>query len=402
MADIGKAKKYIIPIIAILGVITTVKLAVIYYNANFVLGAEPSFCAINEAIDCDAVAKSEYSYFLGVPNAIWGLFFYLFVLTVYMAQRLKQYRFLKFLEVFKNPKSYVFCLSLVSVIVSIILAWVSSHVINKICVLCYVTYFYNILLVFASKDNISILDHFKKSIKDFWSALTNPNYAALAFILAIIGSLSLVYINKTEKFIPVSQKAFKKELKKFQVNRYKISGNILGDINGKVVLHEYTDFQCPFCAISNSMVHRLISEVDNVRIMHHDFPLDKSCNEILMHDGHKNSCLIAKYSLAAKKQGKYWDFNTVTFENNKHISEKKILELAKQVGIDTEKLKQDAYSEEIKNKVSKEINKGISVGITSTPTYRIGMKLYEGLMPYQELKKLVIQAGGIPKKTKND
>ena len=43
---------------ALIGLGLSIKLTIIYFMMNFVPDATPSFCAINETIDCDAVAKT--------------------------------------------------------------------------------------------------------------------------------------------------------------------------------------------------------------------------------------------------------------------------------------------------------------------------------------------------------
>ena len=43
--------------------------------------------------------------FLGIPLAYWGMFFYLTVLFLSFVDKLKNIKFLKFLEVFKTPKA---------------------------------------------------------------------------------------------------------------------------------------------------------------------------------------------------------------------------------------------------------------------------------------------------------
>ena len=67
-------KKVAIGIVAFIGFLTTIKLAIIYYNANFVPNAPASFCSINKFIDCDSVAKTVDSQFLGVPLAFCAVF----------------------------------------------------------------------------------------------------------------------------------------------------------------------------------------------------------------------------------------------------------------------------------------------------------------------------------------
>ena len=84
-------KKIAVFIIAFIGFLTTIKLAVIYYDANFNPYALPSFCSVNELIDCDGVARTVESQFFGVPLALWGMFFYVFVMVLLLADKLKKF-----------------------------------------------------------------------------------------------------------------------------------------------------------------------------------------------------------------------------------------------------------------------------------------------------------------------
>ena len=114
-------KKLSISILTLIGIVTTIKLAIIYYNANFNPYALASFCSVNEFIDCDGIAKTTESQFFGIPLAYWGLFLYSFITMLLFADRLKNIRFLKFLEVFKNPYSYIAALGVISFTISMIL-----------------------------------------------------------------------------------------------------------------------------------------------------------------------------------------------------------------------------------------------------------------------------------------
>lgn len=57
--DKALKKKIWVVVLSFIGFITTIKLAMIYYDANFNPYALASFCSINEFIDCDSVAKQQ-------------------------------------------------------------------------------------------------------------------------------------------------------------------------------------------------------------------------------------------------------------------------------------------------------------------------------------------------------
>ena len=124
-------KKIGVAVVALIGFITTIKLAIIYYNANFNPYALPSFCSVNSLIDCDGVAKTTESQFFGIPLAYWGLFLYSFIGILLIADKLKNFKIFKFMEVFKNPLDYIASLGLLAFVISM-------GLLNKkiVCTLC--------------------------------------------------------------------------------------------------------------------------------------------------------------------------------------------------------------------------------------------------------------------------
>ena len=81
--------------------------------------------SVNDFIDCDGAAKTGAAQFLGIPLAWWGIFFYIVILFLTFVDKLKQVKFLSFLEVFKTPQAYITTLGTVAFTVSMILAGIS-------------------------------------------------------------------------------------------------------------------------------------------------------------------------------------------------------------------------------------------------------------------------------------
>ena len=140
------------------------------------------------------------------------------------------------------------------------------------------------------------------------------------------------------------------------------------------------------------MIHKAAKELKNIRIVHRNLPLDTECNKYLTQPYHVGSCLMARYALAAEKQDKFWDINSLFFEKQPN-TEEEILAIAKSIGLDTEQLKKDANSEEVKQRISSDIEEATSRGINGTPATVIGTQVYIGIRQYDELKKMFIEAG---------
>lgn len=389
-------KNKIILILTVTGLILAGWLCEIYYNANFNAYAFDSFCSVNDFVDCDGVAKTEYSQFLGVPLCIWGVLLYLFIIVLMFAEKLSKIFLFKFMEVFKNPTAYIFSLSSLAFLISMCLAGISIFDINKICVLCFTTYLVDLAIAIASKDfQKPALYEIKLSVEDFLSAIKIKKYliAFIAVMIAFAGVLT--YTAKSRILAP--------QLKKFDISDIEIHNyngdNTIGNKDAQVIIHEYMDYNCASCFLVNVSLKRALSELDGVYLVQYNMPLDGECNPLVT-TGHEGSCQMARYALAAKKQGKYWEANAVLFEKTPS-KEKDIIRLLSSIkGIDKKQLIADANSEEIKNELSAEIDEGLKQKIDATPTIIINMKKQTGNIPYNKLKEQLISAGATEKAEK--
>ena len=385
----------IVPYLAGFGLICAIYLCHVYYLANFAPDASHSLCHINETFDCEAVARGKFALLFGIPNSLWGVFMYGVILLLYYAKSLKEIKLFKFMEVFPHPRSYIYLISLLATVVAVCLLGITAYT-KQVCIVCCITWLIDISLFICCISKVSPIDHIINAMNDFFKAITNKWYAVSFSLILILFISVLNVVDKKQPFVPEVTRVMN-ELKDFQV-----TGNDLGSENAKVVINEYTDLQCPFCSYSNLLMNKIVKEYDNVRVIHHDFPLDVECNKKLTQQMHPNSCLYSQYVLAAKKQNKFWDLTNKLFrerfeENNKPLSEEKVLEYASELGIDTEQLKKDAYSDEIKKQLEKEVNDAIEKGFNGTPTYIIGDKQYSGLS-YENLEKIVTDLGAVKRR----
>lgn len=387
-------KKISIVVLAIIGIITTIKLAVIYYNANFNPYALSSFCSINEFIDCDGIARTVESQFLGIPLAYWGLFFYSFILIFLASPKLKNFKMLKFLEVFKNPLDYIASLGLLSFIISMTLLCISLFEIKKLCVLCAFTYLLDLLIACIATDfkKGGFIHSIKQSVCDFLDAVKVRNYLIAFIIVMLCGVSFLAYSRITFKFAPQVKRQLEFREFSHKKNQYAVKGNILGDTNAKIKIYVFSDYQCPICPVHNVMMHKLAKEMKGIQIIHKNLPLDTECNPYLQAPFHYGSCIDARYAIAAEEQGKLWDMNNILFEK-KPQTEAEILKLAKPLGFDLQKLQQDANSPAATERLRQDIDFAYKHGINGTPTTMIGNDVYIGVKTYKEFKEWVEKLG---------
>lgn len=390
-------KKVFILFLAFVGFLTTIKLAFIYYEANFDKYALPSFCSISEFIDCDGVAQTIHSQFFGVPLAYWGMFFYLFIMLMVFVDKLKKFKYLRFLKVFKHPFAYICALGVISFMISVFLATLSIVEMKKICILCFFTYFLNLLIAAIAGIDMGLFESFKESIQDFFRALKRPKYLAAFLVLSGIAAAVLTYTTTSYIFTP--QVKYYDQVRKYadmKENPYRFSGNVMGDENAKTIVYVYTDYRCPICKAFNVMMAKAAKEVKGIKVVHKNLPLDNECNKTITTPFHIGSCMLSRYAIAAEDQGHFWEMNSVLFDKqpkveDKGLTEDDVLKIAKSLGLDTSKLKKDANSAQTKERLSKDIDSAIDLKINGTPTMVINGVVYTGIKPYPELKKTLIK-----------
>lgn len=386
-------KKLGIQILSLVGIIITIKLACIYYVANFQQYALSSFCSINDFIDCDGAARSILAQFWGIPLAYWGLFFYVTVLFLTFVDKLKNVRFLGFLNVFKNPMSYITFLGTIAFVVSMVLAGMSLFKINKLCILCLITYFIDLaiaLTAFGAKPK-QFIQAMKDTFVDFIAGV--KSYPKTFVVLLIMATSFLCYSGMTDNFVPhIKKHKSIMKYRKITYNPYRVMGNELGDSNGTVVIELYSDYVCPLCYIHNIMLHQAVKELSNVKIVHHNLPFDKECNPYININMHPGACYMSRAAIASRNQGNYWGMSSLLYENQPQ-KEEDLLKLVEELGMDKAKFLKDMEAESTYKEIEDEVSKANEMGLDATPTMFVNGEEYVGVKPYYELKDILIEHG---------
>lgn len=385
---------YSLLILAIIGIILSIELTVFYFMVNL-LPDGISICLTNNYITCEALAKSSYSAFFGIPFSIFNLIYFLVILAYSLALFFK----MPLIKKCENPKVYIFTFATFALLISTPFFLFSSLQSKSFCLLCFTSYLSNLCLFGLSKKGISIKNHYKNLYEYVCELISNrPFFKAGLLILAMI-PVVLFLIDSTGLLKPrpiteppaqqmTVQQYYGINGKKLKVGNI---GNVLGSKNPKVIVNEYSDYQCPYCQLSNQLTQQLVQDIPYVQVVHNDLPLDKTCNPAMNSTIHENSCISSLYGRAAKKQGKFWDMNILMFENQQNLSEENILKLAKSLNLNIDKLKKDAHDPNALEQLKTDSLKAAALKITATPTLFIEKQRYNGLIPYAKLKEEVIK-----------
>ena len=383
-----KMRFWSILILIIVGIGLCIELSLIFYKTNFLSFYQPSFCTVSELIDCDGVARTSYSVSMGVPNALWGLILYAVMLMLLFVDRIQAKFKNTIFDVFKNPRSYIATLGLISFGISMVLAFISIFEIKKICALCFCTYFVDFLIALIAKNKGFFVYDIKTTIEDFVSGA--KQYFTLFIIVLVAFVSTLIYLDRSLIFSPkLKKERTQKEFFTAKYNKYAIKGNTLGDKDAKVIINVYSDYNCPFCRIVNIMLHKAAKQ-RKILVNEINYPLDTYCNKKIVSTlgGHESSCIYAKYALAAQKQGYFWGVANILFDKHPQNFDILVDEIKKaKLDIDIEQLRKDALSKEIDDIIQNDIETVTKREINGTPAIEINGVIYMGAMPYDELLK---------------
>ena len=162
---------------------------------------------------------------------------------------------------------------------------------------------------------------------------------------------------------------------------FKSSGDLVaGNPDGSVTLVEYFDYNCGYCKRALPDVLKLVDEDKDLKIVMKEFPI--------LGPG---STFAARAALASKAQGKYWEFHLALLELRGAATEQTVLKVAKNIGLDVDKLKKDMESPDVDKVLGTNMATAQALGINGTPAFVIDDKLIPGAVGYQTLSSTVDQ-----------
>ncbi len=188
-----------------------------------------------------------------------------------------------------------------------------------------------------------------------------------------------VLLNNPEIMLEV-QNALESKMDKIQAERmavaikenatelYRPAGSpIVGNVKGDVPVIEFFDYNCGYCKKALSEVTQLMDKDKKVRIIMKEFPiLSKGSEE------------ASRVALAAKMQGKYWEFHRAMLESQGQANEASALRIAEKLGLDMARLKKDMASAEVKKEIEDTRQLATKMGIQGTPHFIVGDRIIAG------------------------
>jgi protein-disulfide isomerase len=133
----------------------------------------------------------------------------------------------------------------------------------------------------------------------------------------------------------------------------------LGDPKSPVAVVEYSDYQCPHCAVAARPLRELVRALSSkVRLCFKYFPLP----------GHSRAQIAAGCAEFARQRGKFWEMSDLLFTHQEELGDAELKSLAKQLGLDGDAMLRQVYAGRFDTVIERHKSEGMAAGVRATPT----------------------------------
>jgi protein-disulfide isomerase len=142
-----------------------------------------------------------------------------------------------------------------------------------------------------------------------------------------------------------------------------------------VTIVEFSEFQCPFCSRVNPTISQILETPEfagKVRVVFKHLPLG-------FHDRARPAAIA---SMAAHRQGKFWEFHDLAFQNQRDLTDANFTAWATQLGLNLEQFAADMADPAIATQVDADAALAGTLGIQGTPNFLINGRPLTGAQPF--------------------
>lgn len=226
----------------------------------------------------------------------------------------------------------------------------------------------------------------KSAAREARNASSRPKaFFWLLGVIALIGVAALGYVASKPKARPTDVQNGADT-----ANAGPPQGYLMGKVDAPVKILEYADFECPSCAgfatVTEPDVRTRIIDTGLASMTYYDFPLSM----------HRNTLAASNAAACADEQGRFWPMHDRIYQaqeewNGERTDDPKpfLKRYATGVGVDVSKWESCYDARKYQKRISANLADGLRRGVSATPSFIIGNKLYRGMGSYDEMKKIV-------------
>ncbi|OLE83407.1 MAG: hypothetical protein AUG07_08280 [Acidobacteria bacterium 13_1_20CM_2_60_10] len=138
---------------------------------------------------------------------------------------------------------------------------------------------------------------------------------------------------------------------------------IRGNPKARVMIVEFSDFQCPYCSQAQSTLKNLLAKHEGqLALAFRDFPVQRT---------HPQAESAAEAARCAGDQGKFWEYHDLLFSNQNKLDLSGLLEKARTLKLDEKQFESCLSGEKYKAQIQQDSQDGLRAGVTGTPGFFI-------------------------------
>lgn len=156
----------------------------------------------------------------------------------------------------------------------------------------------------------------------------------------------------------------------------------LGPEDAPIVIVEFSDFQCPFCARFHQETYEalLAAYPGQIRFVYRHLPLTSI---------HPQAFPAAEASMCASDQNAFWQYHDALFDNQASLGQELYLQIATDLGFDMAAFEECLTSGKYTEFVQSDMDFALGLGVRSTPTFFINGLAVVGAQPLEVFTQVI-------------
>jgi len=156
---------------------------------------------------------------------------------------------------------------------------------------------------------------------------------------------------------------------------------VRGNPKAKVMIVEFSDFQCPFCGQVQSTLRSVLAKHgDGVALAFRDMPVSQI---------HPLAMGAAEAARCAGEQGKFWEYHDLLFGDQGGLDKPGLTTKAEKLQLDRKQFDACVASEKYKTQIQQDSQEGMRAGVNGTPGFFINGVFFSGAQPEATFDKLI-------------
>jgi protein-disulfide isomerase len=156
---------------------------------------------------------------------------------------------------------------------------------------------------------------------------------------------------------------------------------VRGNSKAKVIIVEFSDFQCPYCSQVEATLKSVLAKHEGVvALAFRDMPIQQI---------HPQALMAAEAARCAGEQGKFWEYHDLLFGDQSSLDRNGLVAKAAKLHVDEKQFDACLTTEKYKPQIQQDSQDGMRAGVSGTPGFFINGIFLSGTQPEAAFEKTI-------------